>query len=683
MESNRRPKGLLRYYMLWPFLLAVPIIILAVWLYAHGYTRGGTICLITAGLALVIAGILYAQARSVFYGDLAHFFVQYETQQLSIMRRIDAPLALALKNGKIVWANDAFKAATETADRTSLHLSDLAPDLNPGRFPKDPDDCLSVDYAFNGREGEMKLRMTPITDFANTRRLLKIDDDLKSVISVTLTDLSDLHQALREKQDVQLAAGLIYIDNYDELMDSIEEVRQSLVLALIEQEINQYVVRHNGLIKKMENDKYFFAVRRRDLTAMQKDKFEVLEIVKKIDTGISASATLAIGVGLDASSFTQSSDNARSAISMALARGGDQAAVKDGDTIEYFGGKGEQGSKNTRVKARVKAHDLCELIMVKDSVYIMGHKIADADSLGAAIGIYKIAVSLERPAHIVIDTVTDNLRPLFETFSKDPDYPQDMFIKPDQAFEQAHPDSLLVVVDTNIPNRVECEKLLSKCRTIVVFDHHRQSSSHIEMPTLSYIEPYASSACEMVTEVVQYTDIKVKLSKKEANALYAGIVIDTHNFVNRTGVRTFEAASVLRRAGADITQVRKLFRDDLSSYKEKAIIISHAQVYRKRFAIACYDGENASSPTILGAEAANELLDIEGIQASFVLTSYKGNIYVSARSIDDVNVQVLMEKLGGGGHINIAGAQFDHTDMDRALASLKGIIDAQIEAGNL
>ncbi len=682
MESNRRPKGQLRYYMLWPFLLAIPLIFTGVWLYIKGQFGPGTVCMTAAAIALILAGVLYAQARNLFYSDLARFFVQYETQQMKIMKQADVPLALALKNGTVVWMNDAFLAAAEPSEGHRLHLQEMAPDLTRGHIPKNADKPLTIDYEYNEREGEMTLRMTPITDLKNTQRLLRMDEDLDCIISVTLNDLTDLRKALRDIDNEQLAAGLIYIDNYDELMDDIEEINQSLIIALIEQEINQYVISHSGLIKKMENDKYFFAVRKSDLKAMKQDKFEVLEVVKKIETGVSMSATLAIGIGLDKSSFTKSSDNARSAISMALARGGDQAAVKDEDTIEYYGGKGEQ-TKNTRVKARVKAHDLCELIMMKDSIFIMGHKLADADSLGAAIGIYKIASSLERRAHIVISTVTANLKPLYETFTENPDYPRDMFIKPELAIDKAREDSMVVVVDTNIPGRVDCEKLLDICKTIVVFDHHRQSSDHISTPTLSYIEPYASSASEMVTEVVQYTDTKVKLTKQEANALYAGIVIDTHNFVNRTGVRTFEAASMLRRAGADITYVRKLFRDDLESYQEKAIIIGRARVYRERFAIAAYDGEHSSSPTILGAQASNELLDIEGIQASFVLTRFGGKIYVSARSIDEVNVQLIMEKLGGGGHINIAGAQFNYTDLDRAVKELKAIIDAQIEAGNL
>ena len=370
-------------------------------------------------------------------------------------------------------------------------------------------------------------------------------------------------------------------------------------------------------------------------------------------------------------------------IDLALARGGDQAVIKDGKGITYYGGKREQTSKNTRVKARVKAEALREFITVKDKIFVMGHKLTDVDALGAAIGIYRAAASLEKKAYIVINEVSASLRPLYESFVRDPSYPDDLFLNSSQAIDLADENSMVVVVDTNRPQMTECEELLKKSKTIVVLDHHRQSSDNIDNALLSYIEPYASSACEMVSEVLQYIVDDIKIPKIEASSLYAGIMIDTNNFVNRTGVRTFEAAAFLRRCGADITLVRKMFRDDMESYRAKAEIISSAEVYLEKFAIARGENLHIESPTIIGAQAANELLDINEVKASFVLTEYNGKIYISARSIDEVNVQIIMERLGGGGHMNASGAQFNHTDMEEAVASLKQVINDMTEGGDI
>ena len=683
MQEQRKPTKHLTIYLLWPFIAVILLLAAAVWLFMHAERTAGLIFAAAALIDLIISLILFLSAKKAVDREALRFFNEYETQQLKILNELDTPLAFALKDGRILWMNQEFKSYLDPEDLKDPTVRTITPEMTPKRLPSEKDDSITVDYEYAGRVGEATFRMLPVSDLENMQDLMHVKDQIDSFITMTLTDLTDLHQAQKENDDKMLAAGMIYIDNYDELMEMIEEIRQSLVVALIEQEINQYVIDHNGLIKKTENDKFFFAVRKCDLAEMEQDKFKLLEAVKEIDTGSGHKPTLSIGIGIDKKSYTQSSDNARSAISLALARGGDQAVIKNGDQLSYYGAKGEQPSKNTRVKARVKAHDLSELIMQKESIYIMGHKLADADSLGAALGIYKIAATLERKAHIVIGTVTANLRPLYLAFKDDPFYPKDLFVSPEEAIGSATADSMVVVVDTNIPERVECEKLLDICKTIVVFDHHRQTAVSIKNPTLSYIEPYASSACEMVTEVIQYTEANIKLTEQEANALYAGIVIDTNNFLNRTGVRTFEAASVLRRAGANITYVRKIFRDALEDYKEKAVIISRAEVYKDRFAITTYDGEHSQSPTILGAQAANELLNIDGIQASFVLTRFGNKIYVSARSIDEVNVQVMMEKLGGGGHINIAGTQFAHTNLEKAKNAIKSTIDQMIESGNL
>ncbi len=388
-------------------------------------------------------------------------------------------------------------------------------------------------------------------------------------------------------------------------------------------------------------------------------------------------------MGLSPESYSQSYNYSRVAIDLALARGGDQAVIKEGGGITYYGGKQEQTAKKNRVKARVKAEALRELITVKDKIFVMGHKFTDADSFGAAIGIYRAAEALKKRVYIIINEVSASLKPLYSSYENNLDYPEDLFLTSAEAVEMADENSMVIVVDTNRPQMTECEELLGISKTIVVLDHHRQNSDNIENALLSYIEPYASSSCEMVAEVLQYIEDDIRIPKLEASSLYAGIMIDTNNFVSRTGVRTFEAAAFLRRSGADITLVRKMFRDDMESYQAKAKIISSVEVYCERFAIAQGENLHIENPTIIGAQAANELLDINAIKASFVLTTYNGRIYISARSIDEVNVQIIMERLGGGGHMNASGAQFNHTDMDKALADLKKVIDEMVEGGDI
>ena len=351
--------------------------------------------------------------------------------------------------------------------------------------------------------------------------------------------------------------------------------------------------------------------------------------------------------------------------------------------MTYFGGKSQQVEKNTRVKARVKAQALREIITGKDRVIIMGHRLADVDSFGSAIGIYRIAKTLEKKAHIVINDVSSSVQPFVQLFKDNPEYEEDMIIGSTAAMELSGSNSVLVVVDVDKPSITECPELLKTCKAIVVLDHHRRGSETIENATLSYVEAYASSACEMVSEILQYIGDNIKIKPDEADCMYSGIMIDTNNFMTKTGVRTFEAAAFLRRNGADVTRVRKLFREDAAVYKTRADAVSQAEIYKHTYAISVCNSEDLQSPTIVGAQAANELLNIKGIKASFVLTEYQGLIYVSARSIDEVNVQIIMERLGGGGHMNVAGCQMEDISIPEAIGILKKTLDTMIQEGDI
>lgn len=393
--------------------------------------------------------------------------------------------------------------------------------------------------------------------------------------------------------------------------------------------------------------------------------------------------TVSIGLGVNAPSYAVSYEYARAAIDLALGRGGDQAVIKDGDNITYYGGKSESVEKSTRVKARVKAHALRELMEAKDVIYIMGHSNIDVDAFGACIGVYRIAKHLGKKAHIVINEVGSSVRPMITQFFNSTDYEEDMFISNLKALELAQPEDLLVIVDVNRPSITECPEIVDHIHDIIVLDHHRLTTDSIDNAQLSYVEPYASSACELVAEILQYIGDGLKIRPLEAEAMYAGIMIDTNNFLTKTGVRTFEAAAFLRRNGADITKIRKAFRMDMNEYLEKAKAIAGTEIYLDSFALAICEAENVESPTVLGAQVANDLMEINGIRASFVFTPYKDKIYVSARSVDEVNVQVVMEKLGGGGHMTVAGAQFTDIDAEEAVRRVKTVLYSMQRGGEL
>ena len=675
-------KGQLKLYMQWPAIMSVLLLAMNVWIYKIDH-RAGFIMLIFVLIYMLIVGALYFFNRAVILRDLVEFSAQYGVVQNTLLKELSVPYALLMEDGRILWVNDEFNAIFEGEGKVSGSLAKYIPEINRSLFPKKEDQKVQREVRYEDREYLAELRKISVKGFSDSEQLMEMPKEQEYFIAVHMQDVTERNEYIRANEEQRLVAGMLYIDNYDEVIESVEEVRQSLLLALIDHKINQYFMKVNGIVKKVETDKYFVVVKKKDFKKLEEDRFSLLEDVKSVSVGNKIPATLSMGLGLSSDSYSQSYNYARVAIDQALARGGDQAVIKDCNGITYYGGKREMSYKNTRVKARVKAEALREYMMTSGNVLVMGHTMTDVDSLGAAIGIYRAAEAIGKKAHIVLNKPTNSIRSVYEDYINNPDYPEDMFISSSEAKDLMNNNSMVIVVDTNRPQMTECPELLQMTKTIVVLDHHRQSSDNIDNAMLSYIEPYASSACEMVSEILQYIDEDVKIPPLEASSMYAGMMIDTNNFTNRTGVRTFEAAAFLRRCGADIPYVRKIFRDDMDSYRAKASIISNAEVYRQQFAIARGQNLRVDSPTIIGAQAANELLDIEGIRASFVLTVYQGRIYVSARSIDEVNVQIIMERLGGGGHMNASGTQFDHTNMEEAVNCVKAQIDRMIEEGDI
>ncbi len=639
-------------------------------------------CFTVFYFAIVLALMFYN--KPVIMNELISFATQYGQIQRRLLRDLALPYALLDDGGKVVWMNKEFERVIHKEKGYSKSITSVFPAITKDRLPGE-DEVEETEFEIDFEESNYIARLKKISlkEMALNSDIIEADGYEGYLIAMYLFDETALQIALREVDDQSLAVGMIYLDNYEEALESVEEVRRSLLIALIDRKVNKYIAALDGICKKIEKDKYMVILRKKAIAQLQESRFDLLEDVKTVNIGNEMAVTISMGIGLDGLTYAQNYEFARNAIDLALGRGGDQAVVKSPEGITYYGGKSQQVEKNTRVKARVKAHALKEIITGKDRVLIMGHRLADVDSFGAAVGIYRIAKTLDRKAHIVLNDVTTSVQPLVERFKENMEYEEDMIIGSDQAIELAGGNAVLVVVDVNKPSITECPELLKYCKSIVVLDHHRQGTEVIENATLSYVEAYASSACEMVSEILQYTVDNIKIRSEEADCLYAGIIIDTNNFLTKTGVRTFEAAAFLRRNGADVTRVRKLFREDAVEYKAKADAVSQAEIYRNYYAISICVNEEVQSPTIIGAQAANELLNIKGIKASFILTEYQNQIYVSARSIDEVNVQVIMERLGGGGHMNVAGCQMEGTSIAEAIVVIKNTIDTMIQEGEL
>ena len=683
MKNSIKLKGRMRAYLQSSLYLGFLLAVVNIMVYLLDYRAGLILTVFVIFYMAIILSMMFYN-KPIIMNELISFATQYGQIQRRLLRDLELPHALLDDNGKIIWTNIAFEKTVHQEKGYRKSITSLFPSITKDKLPGvNDEDEVEFDVEFESGNYIAKLKKISLKEMAENSDIIEAKGYDGYLIALYLFDETALKIALREVDNQSLAVGLIYLDNYDEALESVEEVRRSLLIALIDRKVNRYIAALDGICKKLEKDKYFVIMRKEAITQLQENRFDLLEDVKTVNIGNEMAVTISIGFGLNGLSYAQNYEFARNAIDIALGRGGDQAVVKVPENVIYYGGKSQQMEKNTRVKARVKAHALKEIISVKDEVYVMGHRMGDVDSFGASVGIYRIAEELDKKAHIVLNDVTSTMQPMVELFQRNEDYAPDMIINNAQALEMVGNNAVLVVVDVNKPSITECPDLLKRCKSIVVLDHHRQGSEIIENATLSYIEAYASSACEMVSEILQYISDSLKLRSEEADCMYSGIMIDTNNFMTKTGVRTFEAAAYLRRNGADVTRVRKLFRDDAAEYKAKADAVRQAEIYRQAYAISVCTGEGVASPTVVGAQAANELLNIKGIKASFILTAYNGIIYISARSIDEVNVQVIMERMGGGGHMNVAGAQIENGSIEEGIASIKRTLDTMIAEGEL
>ncbi len=572
------------------------------------------------------------------------------------------PIVLLDDVGAILWYNSEFRDMFPEKSLSECEINNLFDEFDYSLLNPENE---------KGSVCELKLGNSIYKAIFNTPQ--NITETGKAVTLVYFDNITDSAE-LRQKYIAEKTFScFVTVDNYDELMDSTPSSSVPQLQAEVYKVINDWAAENSGILLKYEKDKYFITFEYKYLEGFIKNKFEVLSKIREINANNTIPASISIGIGLNGASLPENDYFAKNALNMALGRGGDQAVIKDNEQFRFYGSATKEHEKSTRVKARVVSFALSGLINNAENVVVLTHKNADIDGVGAAFGLLRICRINNTPMNIAMETYDKTVATVLSKLENIEDY-NGLIISNEEAKEKITQNTLVVLVDTHKVSLLEEPSLLENTKQIVVIDHHRRNADFVEHPALVYHEPYASSACEMVTEILQYTSNKMSLTKFEAEALYSGIVVDTKNFTFKTGVRTFEAASFLRKQGVDTIAVKTVFQQDLQTYIKRSEIIKNAEIIRNNIAISIAPENNDITQTVM-AQAADELLNIKGIIASFVIRQCENNVSISGRSLGEINVQVILEKLGGGGHLTIAGAQLENVSTEVAKNMLIDAVD--------
>lgn len=585
-----------------------------------------------------------------------------KTLNNSSLSNFPLPMVTIELNGLIIWYNELFQNMIDKEGILERHIFEFIEELKPDELIKDNEfvtTCVGVSDKYYQVLG-------------NITKLESKTKKERFALTLYFIDNTDYNTLLKNYEDEKACLGVAIIDNYDELMQSIADEGRPQLLAEIDRKLNTWYGFTSGVAKKYERDKYIMIFESQYLSQMEDEKFEILDLVKEIDIGNKLPVTLSIGISSGYDNFSEGLKEALSAIELALGRGGDQVVINRNNEYSFFGGKSKEVEKRTRVKARVMANALEKLIEQSQNVIIMGHSNPDADAIGAAVGLFRVAQCLNREAHIVINDVDNaTIKEMMNRLENSGQY-EGVFLKHHEAIAKANNETLLIVVDTHRASFTELPQLLEITNKVVVIDHHRKVTDFISEAILTYHEIYASSASELVTELLQYMDKKVAIRQLEAEALYAGIIVDTKNFTFKTGIRTFEAAAFLKKYGVDTISVKQMFQNDIDIYMAKADVIRSSEIVDNEIAISVCEKEEDGP--LIAAQSADDLLNITGIKASFVLSKADNKIVISGRSLGDINVQLVLEKLGGGGSITIAGAQIVDSTEEDVIEKLKEAI---------
>ena len=614
----------------------------------------------------VLLLVFYQAGKSRRRRELENY-IQTATDTLGTTDSGKTPFPMVLVrlgDGGLIWANESFTKVTGFKDKMyEQKITDLMPDFTTEWLGSGKNE-YPTDVTINGRR------------YRIYGTAMHADDPERTLLAALyFTDLTELYQIRDEYIRSRPVVSMILVDNYEELIKNLSESAISTLNADLNDAITRWCDGYHGLLRRMERNRFLFIFERRDLQDAIDDKFSILEDVHNIVSPGGIAASISFGLGVDGATFEENYDFAALSIEMSLSRGGDQAVIKDRVKFDFYGGRTKENDHRSKVRSRVTANSLMELIGNASQVFIMGHRMADLDAVGSAMGVACLCRKKKKTCHIVLDLEHNVSKKLVEEIVAVPEY-KDIFISGQDALLLCDPDSILIVVDTNRPDQVECRPLLESMPKVCVIDHHRRAADYIDPVVVNFHEPYASSAAELVTELLQYAVEKSDVMPIEAKSLLAGIFLDTKSFNVRTGERTFEAAAFLRRLGADPIEVKKLLQNDLKTAMARYQIIQAAVPYRDEIAIAAL---KVTTSRPLAAQAADELLNITGFQTSFVLYPSDNQVIISARSIGDANVQVILEPLGGGGNAATAGAQVKDATVDEVLGRLKKSIDQYYE----
>ena len=576
------------------------------------------------------------------------------------------PLVIINESGSVTWYNTPFlDMVLDEEEIINERIYDLIPDFKIDELMgKDENEPVNIKY------GDTHYKVFP--------NFIESKNKKKDIILYWVDNTKHVNIE-KTYMDERAVVALVYIDNFDDVKNNTLEAKRPMLLAEIDNQINTYFTQFGGLVRKYENDKYQIVMDHKALEKIIEKKFDILDNIRELNMGNTIPITLSMGISASENKLYDSLLNARAAIDIALGRGGDQAVLKDGNTFEFFGGKSKAMEKRNKVRARVIGHALLQLIDQSDNVFVMGHKNPDMDSLGSGIGILRAVKNRNKDGYLIFNEDNPSITNLYQRIRESEKGTYKVFISTEKALSLIDENSLLIVVDNHKPSFTEAPELLDLIDKVVVIDHHRRGTEFIKNPVLTYLEPYASSTSELVTEVLSYMSDVVYLSKFEAEALLAGITVDTKNFSFQTGVRTFEAASFLKRAGADSGEVRQLFRDNFDTTTRKAQVVRTSKIIFDQIAIGRLE-DNEDDSILVAAQAANELLNINNIEASFVLAHKDDKIHISGRSLGNISVQLILEKLGGGGHLISAGVQID-TNMEKAEEKLIEKIEEYLKEG--
>ncbi|WP_438335146.1 DHH family phosphoesterase [Clostridium cochlearium] len=600
---------------------------------------------------------------------IENFSYNLDSATRNTLLNLPLPMLILNNNGNIIWYNYSFSKILDGKDVLEMNIKNIIKEFDINKINNNEKYNLENLKIFNGY----------YNIFINTLDTNSIlADESQKLILLYLSDVTEINTQLEYINKTKEVIMLIEVDNLDDVIKSTEEDKKPLLIAEIERAINSYAQNLSAMLKKYDYNKYILCIENQYIEKEMEKKFEILDVVKDINIGNKLMVTLSVGVGRNGESPLENGKFATSAKELALGRGGDQVVVKSGKNLDFYGGKTKEIEKRTKVKARVVSYVLLDLIKESNKVFIMGHINPDIDCIGSALGLYSIINTLNKECYIILEDINTSIKTLMDKIKEEQIY-NNVFINSNKSIEKIDENSLLIILDVHNKGHVQNIKVVEKSKKLVIIDHHRKSTDYIEETLLSYIEPYASSTSELVTELIQYMVEKPVLKTIEAEALLAGICVDTKNFYFKTGVRTFEAASFLKGLGADTIHVKKLFSDDLNTHLKKYEIIKTAKV-KDNIAIAVCPEDIRD--TLLAAQAADELINIIGIYTSFVLVKIENDIYISARSLGEVNVQLILESLGGGGHMTMAGAKLKDMTMKEALIELQNSIDKYLSEGD-